>query len=128
MKIDIEIGTINISNNIEENYKMIAFGDSEIEDQIENYLLIQKANSFDEQDKELEMDSYYIEYNGQENSGYGLCSNVILDKNILVFYFDKKTDEDFSQIKLTLNQKKYDENELIEYLKFILSDVLEIKK
>jgi hypothetical protein len=73
MKIELEIKTINISDNIDDDYKMISFGDNEIEENIENYVIIQRANTFDSQDEKLGMNNYYIEYNDQSNSGYGAC-------------------------------------------------------
>ncbi|MEL0650798.1 Imm10 family immunity protein [Algibacter sp. TI.3.09] len=127
MKIELNIKTINISNNIEEGYKMIAFGDNEEESNIENYLIVQRANMFDEQDKQLEMDSYYLEYNDQSNSGYGICKEVILDSNKISFNFPSNKDSEIENITLKLESKDYDKDKLKQYLKEILGEVLNIK-
>jgi hypothetical protein len=127
MKIELEIKTINISDDINDGYKMISFGDNETEENIENYVIIQRANTFDLQDKELGMDNYYIEYNDQSNSGYGICEKIVLDNDILDFVFAVKKEEDISNIVLKLDSQKYDKEKLINYLKIILGDSFEIK-
>jgi Immunity protein 10 len=127
MKIELEIKTINISDDINDGYKMISFGDNETEENIENYVIIQRANTFDSQDKELGMDNYYIEYNDQSNSGYGICEKIVLDNDILDFVFAVKKEEDISNIVLKLDSQKYDKEKLINYLKIILGDSFEIK-
>ncbi|OXB05557.1 Imm10 family immunity protein [Flavobacterium pectinovorum] len=127
MKIELEIKTINISDNIDDGYKMISFGDNEIEENIENYVIIQRANAFDSQDEKLGMNNYYIEYNDQSNSGYGACEKIVLDNNILDFIFPVKKEIDISEIILKLDLKKYDKEKLINYLQIILGNSFEIK-
>jgi len=127
MKIELEIKTINISDNIDDGYKMISFGDNEIEENIENYVIIQRANTFDSQDEKLGMNNYYIEYNDQSNSGYGVCEKIVLDNNMLDFIFPVKKEIDISEIILKLDLKKYDKEKLINYLQIILGNSFEIK-
>lgn len=42
------------------------------------YLLLQRALAFDEQDVALGMDTYHVEWCGQETSGYGGISQFML--------------------------------------------------
>jgi hypothetical protein len=124
MEVILDIRLISFVNNIDENYKMIAFGDNEEEEKIENYVILQRANTFDEQDKKLGMDSYYIEYNDQSNSGYGVCEQISLDENLINIKFSTKNEKDIKNIFLRLDKAKYKKEELIEYLKFILEKAL----
>jgi len=124
MEVVLDIRLISFVNNIDENYKMIAFGDNEEEKKTENYVILQRANTFDEQDKKLGMDSYYIEYNDQSNSGYGVCQEISLKGNLINIKFTTKNKKDIKNIFLRLDKVKYKKEELIEYLKFILGKVL----
>lgn len=127
MKVELNIKTIVITENTDEDYKMISFGDNEIEENITNYVLIQRANNFDEQDKKLGMDNYYFEYNDQSNSGYGICEKITLDMNVLNFKFPKSEKNKIINIILTLDEQKFQYEVLIKYLRNILSNSLEIK-
>ena len=60
----------------EEGYYMVGFADDEYE--TKEYILLQKAFEFDEQDIALGMDGEYVEINGQENAGYKCCRSAIL--------------------------------------------------
>ena len=60
----------------EEGYYLVGFADDEYE--TKEYVLLQKAFDFDEQDITLGMDGEYIEINGQENSGYKCCCSAVL--------------------------------------------------
>lgn len=44
------------------------------------YLMLQRAMEFDEQDVSLGMDTYHVEWCGQENSGYGGISQFLLNR------------------------------------------------
>jgi hypothetical protein len=124
MEVVLDIQIINFIDNIEENYKMIAFGDNREEEKIENYVILQRANTFDEQDIKLGMDSYYIEYNDQSNSGYGICEQISIDENLINIEFPAKSEKDIKNIFLKLDKAKYKKEELIEYLKSILGKTL----
>ena len=124
MEVILDIRLISFVNNIDENHKMIAFGDNEEEEKIENYVILQRANTFDEQDKKLGMDSYYIEYNDQSNSGYGICEQISLNKNLINIKFSTKNEKDLKNIFLRLDKAQYKKEELIEYLKIILEKTL----
>ncbi|MBB4128791.1 hypothetical protein GGR77_004122 [Xanthomonas translucens] len=45
------------------------------------YLLLQRAFAFDEQDVALGMDTYHVEWSGQEISGYGGISQFLLSRS-----------------------------------------------
>ncbi|TDP71792.1 immunity protein 10 of polymorphic toxin system [Bradymonas sediminis] len=104
---------------------MLFLGDHEDERHIENYLILQRAYDFDDQDRRLGMDSYYIEYNGPENAGYGVCERVVFDGRVLNFEFPSTTESEIESIVLTLGPKNYDEARLRSFLESILGDTLE---
>ncbi|MGC5700882.1 hypothetical protein J4P02_11850 [Pseudomonas sp. NFXW11] len=53
----------------------------------EHYLLLQRAESFDEQDQALGMDSYYLELGGQQMAGYGGVDRLLLEPGQLTLHF-----------------------------------------
>ena len=55
----------------EYNSYLVGFADDKNEPK--EYVIVERALEFDEQDIKLGMDSYYFEYSDQSNSGYGLC-------------------------------------------------------
>ncbi|MCE8958262.1 hypothetical protein K0G05_22660 [Phocaeicola vulgatus] len=78
---------IVFENHSDENYLLVGFSNNG--DNPTEYIILQKALSFDEQDKELGMDTYYLEYYFEEDTlvGYGICKKILaLDKKI-VFQF-----------------------------------------
>lgn len=78
---------IVFENHSDENYLLVGFSNNG--DNPTEYIILQKALSFDEQDKELGMDTYYLEYYFEEDTlvGYGMCEKILaLDKKI-VFQF-----------------------------------------
>ncbi len=50
-------------------FHLVGFADREFN--TKTYLMLQRALDFDEQDVALGMDTYHVEWCGQENSGYG---------------------------------------------------------
>lgn len=114
-----EAKNINISTNIEEGYKMVAIADNE--DDIKNYIILQRALHFDEQDKELGMATYYFEYNDQSYSGYGICKEVNLSDNLLKISLTNK--EEISIILVG----EYNEDILVDYLTDILNGIFKKK-
>ena len=47
------------------------------------------------------MDSYYFEYSDQSNSGYGLCSKVVIRQNEIVFSVKHKYEDDITSITVS---------------------------
>lgn len=84
------------------------------------YFMIQHTDEYDDQDKELGMDTYYIEKNDQGFGMYGGIEKIALNRNEIVFELDEEAkehlceefieicfdcDEDtFSNLKLRLQQ------------------------
>ena len=52
-----------------------------------HYLLLQRAECFDEQDRQLGMDTYHVELGGQAVSGYGGIRQVLLAPGRLTLHF-----------------------------------------
>ena len=63
----------------EGEFHLVGFADHESNTKV--YLMLQRALAFDEQDVALGMDTYQIEWCGQENSGYGGISQFSLQPN-----------------------------------------------
>lgn len=106
---------INISTNLEEGYKMVTIADNEYD--VKNYIILQKALHFDEQDRKLGMDTYYFEYNDQSYSGYGICKEVNLSNSLLKFILTNNEEI------LVVIDCEYDEDIFIDYLTDILNCV-----
>lgn len=104
----------------EDNSYLIGFADDKNEPN--EYVIIERALEFDEQDIKLGMDSYYSEYSDQSNSGYGLCSKVVLRQNEIVFFIKHKCIDDITSI--TVSYKENVIEDIIEYRK-MLSNILE---
>lgn len=104
----------------EDNSYLIGFADDKNEPN--EYVIIERALEFDEQDIKLGMDSYYFEYSDQSNSGYGLCSKVVLRQNEIVFFIKHKCIDDITSI--TVSYKENVIEDIIEYRK-MLSNILE---
>ena len=102
----------------EDNSFLIGFADDKNEPN--EYVIVERALEFDEQDIKLGMDSYYFEYSDQSNSGYDLCSKVILHQNEIVFSIKQKCIDDITSI--TVSYKENVIEDIKEYRK-ILSDI-----
>lgn len=96
-----------------DNSYLIGFADNKNEPN--EYVIIEKALEFDEQDIKLGMDSYYFEYSDQSNSGYGLCSKVVLRQNEIVFSIKHKRMDDITSI-------------IVSYKEHIIEDIKEYRK
>lgn len=96
-----------------DNSYLIGFADNK---NVPNeYVIIERALEFDEQDIKLGMDSYYFEYSDQSNSGYGLCSKVVLRQNEIVFSIKHKRMDDITSI-------------IVSYKEHIIEDIKEYRK
>ena len=107
----------------EYNSYLIGFADNKNE--LKEYVIVERALEFDEQDIELGMDSYYFEYSDQSNSGYGLCTKVILRQNEIVFLTKHKCMD-----SITVSYKENiieDINEYRKILSNIFADILVIE-
>ena len=96
-----------------DNSYLIGFADDKNEPN--EYVIIERALEFDEQDIKLGMDSYYFEYSDQSNSGYGLCSKVVLRQNEIVFSIKHKRMDDITSI-------------IVSYKEHIIEDIKEYRK
>ena len=121
MNKDIKIQIVKLVDNFDENYRMAAFGDSADEYSVENYVILQRAYTFDKQDSKLGMDTYYFEFNNQANSGYGICEKVILNNNCIEFSFLDE-ENNICKLNLILDKDSYDNSILERYLSLILGD------
>lgn len=96
-----------------DNSYLIGFADNKNEPN--EYVIIERALESDEQDIKLGMDSYYFEYSDQSNSGYGLCSKVVLRQNEIVFSIKHKRMDDITSI-------------IVSYKEHIIEDIKEYRK
>jgi hypothetical protein len=90
--------------NTEENYYMISFSDNG--DEPVQYVILQRAIIFDEQDIELEMNTYYFEYSDQSISGYDVCENVNIETDKVLFAVKRKVFDDIETIEVAFEQEK----------------------
>lgn len=66
-------------------YEMVAFG--EATDGSSDYVLLQLATEFDDQDRVTGMDGIYLEINDQARSGYKLVHRIEVDRNAVTIHF-----------------------------------------
>lgn len=86
----------------EDNSYLVGFADDKNEPK--EYVIIERALEFDEQDIKLGMDSYYFEYSDQSNSGYGLCDQVVLHQNEIIFAIKDKYMGDITSVSVSYNE------------------------
>ena len=111
----------------EYNSYLVGFADDKNEPK--EYVIVERALEFDEQDIKLGMDSYYFEYSDQSNSGYGLCDKVILRQNEIVFSAKHKCMDDITSITVSYNENiMEDVNEYRKMLSNIFGDILIIEQ
>lgn len=88
--------------NMEENYYLIGFSDNG--DNPDKYVVLQRAFSFEEQDVELGMNTYYFEYSDQSHSGYGICKRAEIRNGSVHFELKDKVFADITSIKITFSK------------------------
>ena len=111
----------------EYNSYLVGFADDKNEPK--EYVIVERALEFDEQDIKLGMDSYYFEYSDQSNSGYGLCDKVILRQNEIVFSAQHKCMDDITSITVSYNENIIEDvNEYRKMLSNIFGDILIIEQ
>lgn len=74
-----------VSREPEDSYYLVGFADHDIP---EYYLMLQRAFEYDDQDIELGMDTYHVEWCNQENSGYGGISRLTLHRHSVDIVFE----------------------------------------
>ena len=111
----------------EYNSYLVGFADDKNEPK--EYVIVERALEFDEQDIKLGIDSYYFEYSDQSNSGYGLCDKVILRQNEIVFSAKHKCMDDITSITVSYNENIIEDvNEYRKMLSNIFGDILIIEQ
>ena len=111
----------------EYNSYLVGFADDKNEPK--EYVIVERALEFDEQDIKLGMDSYYFEYSDQSNSGYGLCDKVILRQNEIVFSAKHKCMDDITSITVSYNENIIEDvNEYRKMLSNIFGVILIIEQ
>ena len=111
----------------EYNSYLVGFADDKNEPK--EYVIVERALEFDEQDIKLGMDSYYFEYSDQSNSGYGLCDKVILRQNEIVFSAKHKCMDDITSITVSYNENIIEDiKEYRKMLSNIFGDILIIEQ
>lgn len=107
----------------EEDYYLVAFAD-QAED-YENYLILQGAFAYDEQDIKLGMDGEYLELNGPENSGYKRCRSAVLTPTQFMLQIEAAGSPD--RVEIQLAEVEITE-QLRQYLREILGTKLQIQE
>lgn len=79
----------SIEGEDEDSYISIAFDNGDVN--VSEYVILQKALTYSEDDKELGMDQIYVEINGQQGASYGGVLRIVLKSKELDVYFDSKT-------------------------------------
>lgn len=125
MKINFTANDI-VYEVTEDNSYLVGFADDKNEPT--EYVIVERAFEFDEQDIKLGMDSYYFEYSDQSNSGYGLCSKVIMRQNEIVFSINHKSENDITSITVSYKDNAIeDRQEYRKMLSNIFGDILVIE-
>lgn len=66
---------------------VLTVGLSDSKDAPQNFLIFQRAEEVDEQDEELDQDTYYVEVGNPGLAGYGGVEEVIIRKDNIAFVF-----------------------------------------
>ena len=120
MNIEFTAKTIHASK--EDDFYIVGFSDDEYD--YSNYLILQKAFEFDEQDVEHGMDGEYFELNGQEYSGYKLCRAAFISKDEFLLHINQN-DFGIDTVKISLSQVVID-TEFLQHLKKVLNNKITI--
>ena len=95
----------------------------------DNYLMIQTAYQFDEQDVKLGMDTYHIERDDQSYGGYGGVAKIILQRAHIEVALDEvgKKNLQCDGLKIDFDTDEETYQQLEEKLKEIFLNVLQIQ-
>jgi hypothetical protein len=102
MELKFVANKVTCEINTEEDYYLVGFSDNG--DEPDQYVILQRAINFDEQDVKLGMNTYYFEYLGQSNSGYGICKKVMIENGYVFFELKEKALIDIKSIEITFEQ------------------------
>ena len=100
MNIEFDADKITYKIDSEDECYMIGFSDNG--DEPDQYVIVQRSINFDEKDVEQGMNTYYFEYSDQANSGYGICKNVELRNNEVVFELADRKLNSITSIKISI--------------------------
>ena len=103
----------------DEDYYMVGLADDEYEHQ--NYIVMQRAFEFDEQDIAQGMDGEYIEVN--EESGYKICRKAVLENKLFSMEYGDGTTS--NTVKILLDEISVD-SVWCDYLREILGSKLTV--
>jgi len=101
----------------EEDYYMVGFADDEYEYQ--NYIVMQRAFEFDEQDLASGMDGEYLEIN--EESGYKICKKAVLESKLFSMEYEMK--HTLHTVEVLLDEINID-GVFVDYLREVLGSKL----
>ena len=73
----------------ENDVLIIGFSENSTEHEKPIYFMLQDSKEYGDQDKQLGMDTYYIEKNDQSMGGYGGIAEVYLERNRIKIELDK---------------------------------------
>ena len=111
-------------NCLEEVNLYLGFHQSLADDKYENYIILQKAFEFNEQDIQQGLDGEYLEVNGQENSGHKCCNKASISKEKFTLEIDSKADE-INGVEVFIGEVRIS-SKFMQYIKEILGEKLEI--
>jgi hypothetical protein len=108
MIAEAKITNIYFEDNLDDNYIMLSFADDQ--ESPENFLILQNALTYDEQDIALSLDGTYLETNLGNLCGYKLINSVSLKNNQIIFYLNK---EKLNSIELIILDLDINQNDLL---------------
>lgn len=110
MNQELKITAFYFENNISENYKMLSFCDQELDPT--NYLILQNAYEYDEQDISLDMNGVYTESSIEGLCGYKLILSFDVYEDRVLFHIDQSKLKNLSSVTLLIDQKKINCHEI----------------
>ncbi len=119
-----------VTTQTEEDFWMVGFADHEFE--TTQYLILQRAFEFDEQDVEQDMNTYYFEIGDQACSSYGGIKEFKLYSSMVQIKLEAQTAaslkiEKVLEIKFDLEQHAWNALKIFLENIFLDTNVLEIK-
>lgn len=122
MTIKFKAKAIHAEKNQLDGYYMVGLANNKYD--YTDYILLQKAFLFDEQDIKTGMDGHHFETKDQLYSAYKCCEKVILTKQSLTVFLRKGSIGDLSSVEIDITSVKLSAKYLL-YLEEILGDILE---
>ncbi|MBN3261556.1 Imm10 family immunity protein [Pectobacterium brasiliense] len=81
--MNVKFSAADYDSSTEEAVLTVGFADNE--DDPQHFLILQRAEEPDEQDKALAQDTYYVEIGNPDIAGYGGIDDVLVVKNKIIF-------------------------------------------